>query len=221
MKDQFPVMLSGKQAEDTHTFITAMSYLPTAELNKIFTNPKSFGQFVAQMGTPLLKVPLEILMNWDSFREKPIDFMEHLGKTYGKDWGEGFFKSVPGAKGSESFLGVKMTPKQKHLAQAIVLLGEIDRANPLGVLGDQKTGRKSWAGAQRTTNDISPAARLIRGVIGARIYERERGAKPRYEGASLAYELTELSNLLGRSKVARNPELVKHVLSLIEQAMGR
>jgi hypothetical protein len=58
-------------------------------------------------------------------------------------------------------------------------------------------------------------------VIGARIYERERGAKTRYEGASLAYELTELSNLLGRSKVARNPELVKHVLSLIQQAMGQ
>jgi hypothetical protein len=220
VKDQFPVMLSGKQAEDTHTFITAMSYLPTAELNKIFTNPKSFGQFVAQMGTPLLKVPLEILMNWDSFREKPIDFMEHLGKTYGKDWGEGFFKSVPGAKGSESFLGVKMTPKQKHLAQAIVLLGEIDRANPLGLFGE-KEGRKSWAGAERTTNDISPAARLIRAAIGARIYQREKGAKAKYEGASLAYEMTELSNLLGRSRVARNPELVKHVMSLIEQAMGR
>ena len=220
VKDQFPVMISGKQAEDTYTFITAMSYLPTAELNKIFTNPKSFGQFVAQMGTPLFKVPLEILMNWDSFREKPIYFMEHLGKTHGKDWGEGFFKSVPGAEGSESFLGVKMTPKQRHLAQAIVLLGEIDRANPLGLFGE-KEGRKSWAGAQRTTNDISPAARLIRAAIGARIYERERGAKARYEGASLAYELTELSNLLGRSKVARNPELVKHVLSLIEQAMGR
>ena len=220
VKDQFPVMISGKQAEDTYTFITAMSYLPTAELNKIFTNPRSFGQFVAQMGTPLLKVPLEILMNWDSFREKPIDFMEHLGKTHGKDWGEGFFKSVPGVEGSESFLGIKMTPMQRHLFQSIVLLGEIDRANPLGVFGE-KDGRKSWAGAQRTTNDISPAARLIRAVIGARIYERERGAKTRYEGASLAYELTELSNLLGRSKVARNPELVKHVLSLIQQAMGQ
>jgi len=219
--DQFPIMLSGKEAEDTHTFITALSYLPTAELNKIFTNPESFANFVGQMGTPLFKVPLEIFANYDTFRERPIDFMEQLGKTHGRDWGEGFFKSVPGVEGSESFLGIKMTPKQRHLAQSIVLLGELDRANPLGIFGDEETGRKSWAGAQRTTNDISPAARLIRAAIGARIYQREKGAKARYEGASLAYELTELSNLLGSSRVARNPELIKHILSIIQQATGQ
>ena len=219
-RDQFPIMLSGKDSEDTHTFITALSYLPTAELNKVFTNPKSFANFVGQMGTPLLKVPLEIIANYDSFREKPIDFIDHLGKKHGRDWGEGFFKSVPGTKGSESYLGIKMTPKQKHLFQSIVLLGEIDRANPFGVFGE-KDGKKSWAGAKRTTNDISGAARLIRAAIGARIYKRDKGAKAQYEGASLAYDLTELSRLLGTSKVVTNPELVKHVLSLIEEAMGR
>ena len=222
--DQFPIMLSGKEAEDTHTFITALSYLPTAELNKIFTDPESFVNFVGQMGTPLLKVPFEIFANYDTFRERPIDFMKQLGETHGKDWGEGkFFGLVSpiGKEGSESFLGIKMTPRQKHLFQAIVLLGEIDRANPFGIFGDEETGRKSWAGAQRTTNDISPAARLIRAAIGARIYQREKGAKARYEGASSAYAVIELSNLLGSSKVSRNPELVKHTLSLIQQAMGQ
>jgi hypothetical protein len=219
-KDQFPIFIGGKEAEDTHMFITAMSYLPTAELNKVFSNPESAGQFVAQMGTPLAKIPMELLMNWDTFREKPIDFTEHLGNTYGMEWSEGFFKSVPGTQGSESFLGVKMTPKQKHLAQAIVLLGEIDRANPFGIFGE-KDGRKSWAGAERTTNDISSAARLIRAVIGSRIYQRERGVKAQYEGSSLAFAVTELSNLLGTSRVARNAELRAHVMSLIEQAMSR
>ena len=219
-RNQFPIMLSGKDSENTHTFITALSYLPTAELNKVFTNPKSFANFVGQMGTPLLKVPLEIIANYDSFRERPIDFIEHLGKKHGRGWGEGFFKSMPGTKGSESYLGIKMTPKQKHLFQAIVLLGEIDRANPFGVFGE-KDGKKSWAGAERTTNDISGAARLIRAAIGARIYQRDKGAKAQYEGASLAYDLTELTNLLSTSKVATNPELVRHVLSLIEETMGR
>ena len=187
-------------------------------------------------------------MNWDSFREKPIDFMETLGKAHGEKWGEGFFSSPVeyegefgkdivgvakgdvsirdvkerfGGEGSTSFLGIKMTPKQRHLMQAIVLLGEMDRANPWGILGDQKTGKKSWLGAERTTNDISPAARLIRAAIGARIYKREKGAKRMYEGANLAYSITELSNLLKRSRVATNPELVEHVLEQIQQAMGQ
>ena len=62
---------------------------------------------------------------------------------------------------------------------------------------------------------------MIRAAIGARIYQREKGAKARYEGASTAYAVIELSNLLGSSKVSRNPELVEHTISLIQQAMGQ
>ena len=122
--------------------------------------------------------------------------------------------------GSESFLGINVTPKQKHLLQAIVLLGEIDRANPFGVFGVEG-GAKSWAGAPRNQKDLTPAARLIRAALGGRVYERDVGGVKARKLMDLGKELDLLTQELNKISTARNPAQMNHVLYLINVAVEK
>ena len=164
------------------------------------------------MTSPLIKMPLEIWKNYDSFRKKPIDVLQW--ETAGKDWnlGEGAFRSVPGLTGSDSFLGMKVTPLQKHMLQSLVLLGEVDRLNPFGIFGED--GEKSWAGAYRQGQDIPESARWIRAIIGARVYQREKGATHTRGQYDLISQVEFLQERIGgemKKGNRQNPELLKHL----------
>ena len=232
-KDQFPIVLNADQSEGVYTFITALSYLPTAELNKVFTDPKSAVHFMAQMGTPLLKLPLEVFFNYGTFKGEAIDKLQAKGETLGFDWGQGVVKELPPKRpdetvkeyalrrlqaGSETFLGLNVTPKQKHILQSLVLLGELDRANPFNIFGVQH-GEKSWAGAPRNQQDLTPAARLIRAVIGARIYQRDIGSVKGGKIMDLDRELSMLQQELERVSSIRNPAQFQHIQYLIAHAL--
>ena len=207
IKEQFPIFLSGKDSEDTYTFFTAMSYLPTAELNRLFQDPKGLATMFGQMGTPLLKVPLELVMNYDTFRSKKIDPSQR-GPFWGK-FGEGFFKI---GKGSQDFLGLEVTPKQKHLLQSLVLLGEIDRLNPFNIFGDREGGEKSWAGTARHGRDILESSRWMRAALGVRIYKREKGEAVTRKALNFASDIIYLQEKLMEPKSIMNEELRQHLL---------
>ena len=207
IKEQFPIFLSGKDSEDTYTFFTAMSYLPTAELNRLFQDPKGLATMFGQMGTPLLKVPTELIMNYDTFRSKKID-PSQKGPFWGK-FGEGFFKI---GKGSQDFLGLQVTPKQKHLLQSLVLLGEIDRLNPFNIFGDREGGEKSWAGTARHGRDILESSRWIRAALGARIYKRAKGEAVTRKALNFASDIIYLQEKLKEPKSIMNEELRQHLL---------
>ena len=216
VKDQFPIFLNAKDSEDTYTFVTAMSYLPTAELNRVFQDPEGIKDLALQMGTPLLKVPLEIFINYDHFKERPIDLLEDDRKRFG----EGFWNlGKIGRQGSADFLGIKMTPKQKHLFQSLVLLGEVDRLNPFNIFGESEKGTKSWAGATRHGRDILESSRWIRALMGARVYKREKGAGIRSKTYGLISDLEYLRKKLEDPKVIRNEDLRQHVLRQINEIM--
>ena len=218
VKDQFPIFLNAKDSEDTYTFVTAMSYLPTAELNRIFQDPQGMRDLAFQMGTPLLKVPLEIFMNYDHFKERPIDLLQDDRKRFG----EGFWDFTKiGRQGSADFLGIKMTPKQKHLFQSLVLLGEVDRLNPFNVFGENESGTKSWAGATRHGRDILESSRWIRAITGARVYRRGKGEGIRRETYGLISDLEYLRKKLEDPKVIRNEDLRLHVLRQINEIMEK
>ena len=214
VKEQFPIFLNAKDSEDTHTFITAMSYLPTAELERIFRSPKDMLHIFGQMGTPLLKVPFEILANYDTFRDKPIDVLEYESN---RKFGEGVFKSAPGLTGSADFLGMKVTPKQKHLLQSIVLLGEIDRLNPFGLFGTEE--EKSWSGSTRHGRDILESSRWIRALTGARIYKRGKGEAERRKKYHLIRDLEFLHKKLSGTKSVTNPDLRAHLDRQLEEIL--
>ena len=214
IKDQFPIFLNAEDSEKTYTFVTAMSYLPTAELNRVFQDTEGLKDMAMQMGTPLLKVPLEIFINYDHFKERPIDLLEDDRKRFG----EGFWNLHKiGRQGSADFLGIKMTPKQKHLFQSLVLLGEIDRLNPWNVFGDNEEGTKSWAGATRHGRDILESSRWVRALMGARVYKRGKGEGIRKETYGLVSDLEYLRKKLEDPKVIRNEDLRLHVLRQINE----
>jgi len=212
IKDQYPIFLNAEDSEQTYTFITALSYLPTAELNRVFQSPEGMAHMFSQMGTPLLKVPLEIMFNYDTFRERPIDVLEY--ETKGR-FGEGIFKSVPGLTGSQDFLGMKVTPHQKHLLQALVLLGEVDRLNPFNVFGTKE--EKSWLGATRHGHDLLESSRWIRAMTGARLYKRGKGSATARKAITLKQEFEFLKKKLKDNKTMRNPDLYHHLLRQLEE----
>ena len=207
VKDQFPIFLNAQDSEDTYTFVTAVSYLPTAELNRLFQDPEGLASMFGQMGTPLLKVPLELIMNYDTFRRKKID-PSQKGPFTGK-FGEGFFKI---GKGSQDFLGLQVTPKQKHLLQSLVLLGEIDRLNPFNIFGDREGGKKSWAGTARHGRDILESSRWIRAALGVRIYKRGKGEAVTRKALNFASDIIYLQEKLKEPKAIMNEELRQHLL---------
>ena len=219
VKGQFPIFLDADDNEQYRTFVTAMSYLPTAELDRLMRSPEQLGKMVGDMGSPILKLPFEMIYNYGSFKEDKIDPSQlGIGPNTGK-FGEGLWSSLPGKTGSQDFLGLKVTPKQKHLLQAIVMLGEVDRLNPWNVFGDSETGEKSWAGATRHGKDILESSRWIRAILGARIYKREKGRAKLGAVTELMSDLKYLQSQLGSPKVQMNPDLRQHLKTQFEQIL--
>ena len=228
VKGQFPIFLNAKESEDTYTFITTMSYVPTAELNRLFQDPKGYADLTGGMLSPLLKLPIELMINYDTFRGKKIDASQR-GQGFG-EFGEGFFDSYPGQNqevtsvggkkekigvGSESFLGINMTPKQKHLAQAIVLLGEVDRLNPFSIFGDDE-GKKSWAGTERRYHDIPESSRWIRAILGARVYKRKKGMGAYSKVRKLESDIDYLKRAVKKAAATNNNPLLHHLLDQLD-----
>lgn len=230
IKGQFPIFMNAKDSEDQYTFTTMLSYLPTAELNRVFQEPKGIMKMVAEMGSPFIKVPFELMFNYDTFRMKKIDKSQRGILPWESRFGEGLVKSFPGqrrrdedgnvtdtAKGSASFLGISMTPKQKHLAQSLVLLSEIDRLNPGNIFGEDG-GEKSWAGAERRHHDIPESARWVRAIIGARIYKRQRGRGRAKKGTELEKDINFLERSMERAQ--GNPSLIAHLQEMLNAITG-
>jgi len=219
VKGQFPIFLNADDNEQYRTFVTAMSYLPTAELDRLMRSPEQLGKMVGDMGSPILKMPFELFYNYGSFKEDKIDPSQlGIGPNTGK-FGEGLWSSLPGKTGSQDFLGLKVTPKQKHLLQAIVMLGEVDRLNPWNVFGDSETGEKSWAGATRHGKDILESSRWIRAILGARIYKREKGRAKLGAVTDLMSDLKYLQGQLGSPKVQMKPDQRQHLETQFEQIL--
>ena len=114
-----------------------------------------------------------------------------------------------------------MTPKQKHLFQSLVLLGEIDRLNPWNVFGDHAEGTKSWAGATRQNRDILESSRWIRAIMGARVYKRGKGEALRKKTYGLISDLDYLRKKLEEPQIIRNEELRMHLLRQIDEILER
>jgi hypothetical protein len=111
------------------------------------------------MLSPYLKAPVEALANYDFFRKKNIE--EFKGQT-------------------TDFLGVTMPVHYAKLLSNIVMLSEMDRANPYGIFGtrykDPDTGEikstKGLFGQEREARiDLPEDQRLTQYLTGLRIFD--------------------------------------------------
>ena len=119
-KDLGPVYYSRNKKDDVAKVATLMNYLPFMDVGRFFTP----GEF-AGMLTPYFKAPVEYFANYDTYREKDIE--QKKGET-------------------TDFMGVRMPVHLAHLAKNLIMLNEIDRANPFNVFGkstyDPETGKR-------------------------------------------------------------------------------
>ena len=223
---QFPIFLNAKDSEDYYTFFTAMSYLPTAELERVLGDPSKTAKMYGDMVSPILKLPFETFLNYDSFKQSYIDYSQEGYGLRGRG-GEGVFPfRADTTRGSEEFLGMRVTPKEKKILSSLVLLGEVDRLNPWNVFGEAEntaTGdipKKSWAGVPRQGEEMLESARWVRAILGARLYKREKG---RGEVSRVSNEYKMLKTLeakLKSYKAMQNEELREHLMGQIEQILG-
>lgn len=226
VKGQFPIFLNAKDSEDYYTFFTAMSYLPTAELERVLGDPSNAAKMYGDMVSPILKLPFETFLNYDSFKQSYIDYSQEGYGIRGRG-GEGVFPfRADTTKGSEEFLGMRVTPKEKKILSSLVLLGEVDRLNPWNVFGEAKntatgdTPKRSWAGVPRQGEEMLESARWVRAILGARLYKREKG---RGEVSRVSNEYKMLKTLeakLKSYKAMENEELREHLMGQIEQILG-
>tara|TARA_R110002110_G_scaffold220714_2_gene434670 strand:+ start:2200 stop:5154 length:2955 start_codon:yes stop_codon:yes gene_type:complete len=126
-----PIYLGETERGDVWEMYRLLNYLPLADIERVTEG----GQAIQEMTTPLIKAPYEMMRNYDTFRRKQIE--EYKGQT-------------------TDFLGVRMPKRLAHLAQLLVPVAEMNRANPFGMFGeaykDEDTGEwkrsKSWGMSQ-------------------------------------------------------------------------
>ena len=160
-RGRVPIFL-GNEKEGIRQVFSLLNYAPIADIERIY---ESFGDpkaLLKDMASPLIKVPFEQIMNYDSFREAPIK--EFKGQT-------------------KDFLGIKLPARLYNLAQILVPLADLNRVNPMGVFGektvDPVTGEEKSTrafggiGASREAGsvDVPGLARTIRFFLGVQQYD--------------------------------------------------
>jgi hypothetical protein len=179
IREQAPVYVGSDAAAGTVSAIPLTNLIPTFDIAAItkFLNTETAPQGIqkGKLGTalstvmggisPLIKAPLEYLANYDFFRKKTIQEFE--GQT-------------------TDFLGVPMPVHLAKLASNIIVLNELDRANPGSIFGSrivdpvtkEVTTLNSFLGLgtpREARTDLPEEQRLTQYLTGIRIFDIDMG----------------------------------------------
>lgn len=175
IREQAPVYVGSDQQAGTVTAIPLTGLIPTFDIASItkFLNTETApeglkkGKLGESLSTvmggvsPLIKAPLEYLANYDFFRKKTIQEFE--GQT-------------------ADFLGVPMPVHLAKLASNLIMLNEIDRANPGSIFGSRTvdpitkevTTLNSFLGLgtpRESRTDLPEEQRLNQYLTGIRLFD--------------------------------------------------
>jgi hypothetical protein len=139
--------------------------------------------------SPLIKAPLEYLANYDFFRKKTIQ--EYQGQ-------------------SADMLGVKMPVHLAKLLSNVIMLNEIDRANPGSIFGsrtvDPITGEvttlNSFLGLgtpRESRTDLPEEQRLTQYLTGIRVFDINMDDQEYKQALQMKRDIQALSSLLTRA----------------------
>ncbi len=209
IKDAGPIML-GKEG-DTMRALTLQNYLPTLDASRAiqpFTKDDARGEIydeIVSMSSPLIKAPLEYIRNYDHFRGQ--DISKYKGQK-------------------TSFLGVRMPVHLAHLAKNLVMLNELDRANPGGIFGtstynpatgERERTRPIWGGAVRENRTDLPApGRLVQYLFGLREFPFNPERTQRWKRNQMERDLAALKRELTSAHKAGKFDTVKDLEVLID-----
>ena len=237
MRERAPLYLSADASEDVYHVIPLLNWMPYADLAQLGT-PK---QFIEQMASPFLKLPMEYWANYDSYRKG--DLRKYKGET-------------------ADFLGVEMPVHMHRFLTNLVFLSELDRANPWEIFGaqipDPETGQVSIkkmayepffqklhdmgiteeklerfdvpglpisiGGTRETRLDYpgktisdSRGGRLLQFLTGLRVYQGQTSEQKARRAMDLESDLKEAEYWLGlayqKNKTRRAAELIQFIIN--------
>ena len=201
--DRVPVFL-GEESKGVIKAFTLLNVVPMADLQRVLKP----APLLAEMTSPIIKVPLEIVANYDTFRKSKIK--KHKGE-------------------SKDYLGVSLPPRMWHLAQALVPLTEINRLNPRGVFGERmkdelgrvkSTRAYGGMGALRETSmDAPEAARWIRFFSGGTVYDVDLHKNRYIMNKNLKKDIAMLKGKIKWAARNGQNDRVKRLYELLEQVM--
>ena len=220
-----PIYLGKEGESDVWKMIALLNYAPVADLERL-GRPKDL---IFEMVTPFLKEPMEQLTNYSSYRHKAIQ--KYKGQT-------------------EDFLGVRMPKRMAHLAQLLVPIAELNRANPFGVFGeatltsrgvlestksfDTLQGRLPFVGdweidlpgegltlrEPSTGYDLERGSRLLRYLTGLRVYPVDEPLGRYWQNKNFESDLRQLQSYLKWAALKGKQVEVQEVSRLIQQYLA-
>jgi hypothetical protein len=105
MKRATKIRFRYNEKTGAHEYFILDNWIPSADLNKL-TDIKEFRNMITSLLSPGVKLPIEILYNYNLYRKKKI-------------------RVYPGQRGK--LIGVKLPPELEHPARSIRLLNEADK----------------------------------------------------------------------------------------------
>jgi hypothetical protein len=158
---------------------------------------------------PIPKTIIQAITNYDDFRKKNIQ--EYSGQT-------------------TDFLGVKMPVHLAKLASNIVMLNEIDRANPGGVFGtrtkDPVTGEITttkgiFGNPREGRTDMTPEERSLQYFTGLKAYDIDTAKIEAQNASKLKSDISALKGLVRnaykQSKLAQGEEVMGELTSFLDK----
>jgi len=206
IREQAPVYVGSNAEAGTVSAIPLANLIPTFDIAAItkFLNTETAPEGIQRgklgnalstvMGgvSPLIKAPLEYLANYDFFRKKNIQEFE--GQT-------------------TDFLGVPMPMHLAKLASNIIVLNEIDRANPGSIFGSRMvdpitkevTTMNSFFGLgtpREARTDLPEEQRLTQYLTGIRIFDIDMGETEKRQVEQMKKDITAINARIKQAKIA-------------------
>jgi hypothetical protein len=206
IREQAPVYVGSDQQAGTVTAIPLTGLIPTFDIASItkFLNTETapeglkkgkLGEALSTaMGgvSPLIKAPLEYLANYDFFRKKTIQEFE--GQT-------------------ADFLGVPMPVHLAKLASNLIMLNELDRANPGSIFGSRTvdpitkevTTLNSFLGLgtpRESRTDLPEEQRLTQYLTGIRVFDIEMGKEELRQVETMKKDISAIKARMKQAQIA-------------------
>jgi hypothetical protein len=221
IREQAPVYVGSDAAAGTVSAIPLTNLIPTFDIASLtkFLNTETAPQGIqrGKLGTalstvmggvsPLIKAPLEYLANYDFFRKKTIQEFE--GQT-------------------TDFLGIPMPVHLAKLASNIIVLNEIDRANPGSIFGSrivdpitkEVTTLNSFLGLgtpREARTDLPEEQRLNQYLTGIRIFDIDMGQTELRQVEQMKRDIGAIKARIKQAQIAEKSREAESAVQALER----
>lgn len=166
MRREYSISL-GKNDEGKENFAMLGSYIPTADLFKYSGSAKDIMTNAVSNLCPAIKVPFELAMNKDFFRDKPID---RLRDKDAAPWERG---GVLRGNERTNYLGMDMPTTTQRMTELLPFtraLSTLDRLNPGGIFDRSENEREYGQKPRPYHNEMSTKQKLLKAITGLKNY---------------------------------------------------